>query len=275
MKKIRYPLIVSDFDGTLANGKSEISARTEQTVREYVLSGGTFGICTGRMLTSILPRARSLGLKGLVAAYQGAVIADIESGKVLLEGGLTVAEGIEICEAFEQMGLHIHLYELNGFYANMDDEALHLYERICGVKAEVVKDKPLSALLKEGKVKPVKVLVMVEAEKRESVYQEALKRLGDKFYVTYSAAFLVEVTSKQYSKATALAFLADHCGVSKKQTVAVGDSMNDLPMIQSAGVGFAVKNADARLKEYVPVFGYSNDEDAVARIVEEYGFTKE
>ena len=274
MRKIHYPLIVSDFDGTLANSESEISERTKRAVQEYVESGGKFGLCTGRMTESILKKARELGLKGLIASYQGAVITDLDSGKNLLEGGLSVEEGIEICELFEGLGLHIHVYELNGFYSNMDDEPLRMYERICGVKAKIF-DGKFSALLRSENIKPVKILVMVAPDEREKVYRAAVEKFGERYYVTYSAAFLVEVTSKAYSKATALEFLANYYGVPMEKTVAVGDNMNDLPMLQAAGLGFAVKNADEGLKAKVRTYAYANDEDAVARIIEEYGFTKE
>ena len=84
MNKINCGLIVSDFDGTLLSTRQTISDNVKNAINEYIAAGGIFAVCTGRMLASILPRVRSLGLKGLVVAYQGAVIADIESGKLEL-----------------------------------------------------------------------------------------------------------------------------------------------------------------------------------------------
>ena len=83
MKKINYKLIVSDFDGTLIDDNQQIPQKVVNAINEYVACGGIFAVCTGRMLRSILPRVRELGLKGLVIANQGAVIADIESGNVI------------------------------------------------------------------------------------------------------------------------------------------------------------------------------------------------
>ncbi len=76
MRKINKKLIVSDFDGTLLNSSHTISEKVKKAINEYVANGGIFAVCTGRMLKSILPRVRELGLKGLVVAYQGSVIAD-------------------------------------------------------------------------------------------------------------------------------------------------------------------------------------------------------
>ena len=79
MRRIDKKLIVSDFDGTLLTGNQIIPDSVRSAINEYVACGGIFAVCTGRMLRSILPRVRELGLKGLVVAYQGTVIAEIES----------------------------------------------------------------------------------------------------------------------------------------------------------------------------------------------------
>lgn len=81
--KINYGLIVSDFDGTLIDDNQQILPEVREAIEKYIAAGGVFAVCTGRMLSSILPRVRELGLKGLVIAYQGTVIADIETGKLL------------------------------------------------------------------------------------------------------------------------------------------------------------------------------------------------
>ena len=275
MKKINYPLIVSDFDGTLVKEDGTIAKETSDTIKQYIQDGGTFGICTGRLLPGILPRAKELGLKGLLACFQGAVIVDIETEEVLLEGYLDSEDAAEICKVMEDMDLHIHVYEFDKFYCNRDDWALKEYERIVGVQGIVYTEKPLSQRIREEKMQVVKVLTMVDPQDKIRVYEQANKLLGDRFYVTYSAAFLVEVTQKKYSKGTAVEFMANHYGVPVEKTVAVGDALNDLPMLQRAGVGLAVKNADDQLKSLVTPFGYTNEENAIGKIIEEYGYMPE
>ena len=70
-------------------------------------------------------------------------------------------------------------------------------------------------------------------------------------------------------------FMADYYHVPVERTVAVGDSLNDLPMLEAAGLGLAVRNADEMLKDKAVSFEYSNDENAIGRIIERYGFTGE
>ena len=275
MRKINYPLIISDFDGTLLRSDGTIAPETKLAIDGYIAAGGKFGICTGRMTGSILPRAKELGLKGLVASYQGSVVSDIESGALLVDGFIPFDGAVKICKVFEEMGLHTHVYTLDKFYVNMDDEALSMYERVCSVKGDVVLSEPLSALVAREKLKVRKVLAMVEPADKKRIFSAVEKALGEEFYVTYSAASLVEITSKTFKKGSAVRFMADYYHVPVERTVAVGDSLNDLPMLDAAGLGLAVRNADEMLKDKAISFEYSNDENAIGRIIERYGFTGE
>ena len=119
MRKINYPLIISDFDGTLLRSDGTIAPETKLAIDGYIAAGGKFGICTGRMTGSILPRAKELGLKGLVASYQGSVVSDIESGALLVDGFIPFDGAVKICKVFEEMGLHTHVYTLDKFYVHV------------------------------------------------------------------------------------------------------------------------------------------------------------
>ena len=152
MRKIKYPLIVSDFDGTLVNDDGTIAENNKAAISAYIQAGGKFAISTGRMPAGILARARELGLKGVVCCCQGANIMEIESGEMLMEGRISPEMTYEICKKMEELGLHIHVYDAWDFYCNMDDEALKLYEKAVRTKGKLVLDKPISEFVKEQKL---------------------------------------------------------------------------------------------------------------------------
>ena len=104
MKNLNYKLIVSDFDGTLIDGNQQVPSKVKAAIDEYIANGGVFAVCTGRILYCILPRVRELGLKGFVVASQGTVIADIESGKIIKNGGMDYSEVAEICRNIKELG---------------------------------------------------------------------------------------------------------------------------------------------------------------------------
>lgn len=58
MQKINYPLIISDFDGTLVQSNGEISQKNKDAIAQYIRDGGAFAISTGRMPSGILPRVK-------------------------------------------------------------------------------------------------------------------------------------------------------------------------------------------------------------------------
>jgi hydroxymethylpyrimidine pyrophosphatase-like HAD family hydrolase len=85
----------------------------------------------------------------------------------------------------------------------------------------------------------------------------------------------VEVGNEAYSKGTAIEFLADKYAVPMEKTIGIGDQINDLPMIEKAGLGLAVKNADVGLKRHAKVLEYTHEEDAVAHAILQYGYKQE
>lgn len=270
--KINCGLIVSDFDGTLIDDNQQILPEVRSAIEDYVAAGGIFAVCTGRMLSSILPQVRALGLKGLVVAFQGTVIADIDSGKIIKTGGIEYEDATEICKQIEGLGHGINVYCDEKIYTDypLDNVYLQRYEKIIGVKAIHVEGL-VSEFVKRNKLKCQKVLSIVSESKREKLYLELDKILGDRFDVTCSAQVLVEVSPLGDNKGEALKFLASHYNIPMDKTVAVGDNLNDLSMIKVAGIGCAVGNAALPLKDAANFVSVSNNDGALAQIIKKFG----
>ena len=173
---MKYKMFVSDFDGTLVRKDGTVSEENRRAIEAFRKKGGVFAVCSGRMLPSILPRVRELGLGGIVGAIQGAILAEIDTGKIIRCNAFSPLCALRAVTAAERRGLHTHIYTEDQFYSNMDDVFLEFYEKICGVRAERPRE-PLSSLL--SGLKPiVKVIVMLEKEKRDGVYRELKEELG-------------------------------------------------------------------------------------------------
>lgn len=273
MKNINKRLIISDFDGTLVNSENGVSDTVRKAINEYVSYGGVFAVCTGRMLRSILPRVRELGLKGLVAAYQGSVIADIESGKLLRNNSLSVDDCIEICKFIERYNYTCNTYSDEVLYTTIakGEKGLTTYERITGVNAVNI-DGSMATFVKENNLACNKITFLVYPDEREKLYKLLQEQFSEKFDVTCSAASLVEISPKGDDKGVALKYIADYFGIDLSSTVAIGDNLNDLSMIKIASVGVAVGNAVEDLKKEADYVTVSNNEDAVAKIIEKFGF---
>ena len=269
-------MIISDFDGTLVKDDGTVSQINKQAISKYIENGGIFAISTGRLPAGIVSRAKELGLKGVVSCCQGSVILDIQTEELFLNGGIPNAIAVKICEKMEEMALHIHVYGLWSYYSNMDDEPLKWYENIVKHKAELVTDKPISTFVKENGLDVCKILAIVAPSDNEKVREELKRMEFEGCSVTKSSEYLVEVLNENYSKGTAVEFLAKRYNIPIEKVIGVGDQSNDVSMIQTAGLGVAVKNASESLKaEADYVCEYTNEEHAIARIIEKFGYTEE
>ena len=208
---LRYKLIASDFDGTLRHTDGEVSEETKETVREFTSRGGIFALCTGRMTASILPRAREMGLNGLAVAYQGGVIVDTASGKILRDERIPCSDTVEICRFLEQDN-HLHVYDGDRFFVNENDGFLAMYERICRVHG-ILTPRAVSRTVEAEHVSANKIVAMCEAEKQAELLSRCRAGFGDRYYITSSMEQMVEIAPKGVDKGTALDFMASYYGI--------------------------------------------------------------
>lgn len=264
----KYKMVISDFDGTLTGGKdSLVGENTLSAIRALQAAGGIFAVCTGRMLTSILPVVRKIGLSGPVASYQGSVIADIQTGELLRADGFDEATALSVCRFMEENGLDIHLYTMDTLYTNYYNERLAYYEQVCAVKA-VQKEKLSDCIPSLGRV--IKLAATFPPERLPYVMGLLDKRFGAELYVTSSAKILAEIMPKNQNKGEAVKFIAAHYGVNLSDVIAVGDNYNDLPMLKAAGLGVAVGNAEEALKSAADDVAPPSWEDGVGYIINKY-----
>ena len=266
---MKYDLFVSDFDGTLVRADGTISEQTKEVIAKYRARGGIFTICTGRMVPSIVPRARELGItSGPVIAFQGSVVYDMGKGEVIRAGCFPREAALFLIRLLEKEGLHIHIYTVWDLFTNRRDGMLEAYEKVCGVRGTVVGGS-LADYAEREKLSIVKVLVMVKPEKREALRERLSQRLGEEYYVTSSSDWLVEVMPAGENKGKAVSFLSGYYHIPQERIAAAGDQLNDLPMLEAAGGKFAVANGVEALKRAAFVIP-SNEEDGVAYALEQY-----
>ena len=90
-----------------------------------------------------------------------------------------------------------------------------------------------------------------------------------------SEPYFLELVPKGIDKAQSLSVLLKEIGLTKDEMIAIGDGFNDLSMIQYAGLGIAMENAQPVVKENADFITRSNSEDGVAYAVERFIFKQE
>lgn len=233
---MKYELFVSDFDGTLGVAPGNIEAQTVETIKEYVKKGGKFVICTGRMFSAIKPICDHYDLKGLVISYQGATIDDLTTGKRILEGGIEynlaakvagelLADGMPACADIEDV-----------MYCEEESEYTDYHKGF----ADVRKVNSLVDLILEKKKPVMKVVTTGEPQRIFELVESYGKKYKGQLVANGGSDRLIEIVSPDFSKGSSVRFLSKHFNVPFEKIIAVGDSTNDIELINGPWHGVAV-----------------------------------
>ena len=119
--------------------------------------------------------------------------------------------------------------------------------------------------------RPTPKVLMIDDPARIALLLEEGRRLfGDRLSLTCSKSHFLEVNPAKASKGNALRWLGKHLGFSMANVTAFGDSLNDLSMLTAAGHGVTVANAREDVRALVSATCPSNQEDGVARDIEQH-----
>ncbi|MDO4531575.1 MAG: Cof-type HAD-IIB family hydrolase [Bacillota bacterium] len=262
-----YKMVFSDMDGTLLWKGLHISVENRKAICKAVDKGIDFVICTGRGVFGVEPHLRELGLigkKGYAICQNGAAIYDLMDMKLVLKRSFSpnmLKPVADYARTFE---------EIENFYY---DDRTFLCEKLTPVVEEycqVMKTTP--RLVKdpteyEGEL--TKCLFSGPRKHLEKIKAYAEELLGDQVNLFYSAENYLEFVTSGVDKGTALEAAAKEAGVDLKDTIAIGDSDNDLPMIRKAGLGVAMKNGEDHVKAAAAyVTERDAEENGVAEVLE-------
>ncbi|WP_006716889.1 Cof-type HAD-IIB family hydrolase [Desulfitobacterium metallireducens] len=260
-------LIAMDMDDTLLREDWTISERTVQAIRQAQGKGVYVTIATGRMPASVRPYAQQLELDVPVITYNGAMVQEALSEKVLYRKVIPIETAQNIINWLLLKEVHFQVYLKDQVFVEEMNEWSRSYERATRVPIIETNLQERLALEKEG---VEKILLFGEPE--------ILKGWDDKFNLQYEGKIrttkskpnFLELIHSEVSKGVALSSLAKRLGVKQEEVLAVGDSLNDLEMIQYAGMGVAMGNARQEVKEVANVVTSTNQEDGVAKAIERY-----
>jgi Cof subfamily protein (haloacid dehalogenase superfamily) len=222
-------------------------------------------LVTGRMFRSVRPYALEAGLDDPVVCYQGAVVADPVSGRWLRHVPIPLEVAREAIATLNDEGFGLNCY--------VDDE---LYVAEVTPQARRYADfqqlelHPVGNLLEWLDKPPTKLVVIDDPTVLDELKQRMVARFEGRLYVSKSLPYFLEFASPDVTKAAGLDFLAEHVGFTHERTVAFGDGENDIELVDWAGYGVAVANADERVKKVADFVCPSVDDEGVAQVLEAF-----
>lgn len=264
---MKYKLLAIDIDDTILPRNGVISERDKLAVKKAAESGIYVTLATGRGFHGSSRIISELGVKGLVINYGGAMINDASTGKPFFVTELAPSTVNLILDIAENMGLHVHLYQGDTIVYEHDHYYGKAYSEHLDLPAVIDPD-----IRKKVWTNVPKVLVITEPEKVDELLPIFSERLKGLAAVSASSPGFIEFNKIGANKGTALAMLADHIGVKREETAAIGDNTLDREMIEWAGLGACVMDGNAVCKAAADVVLPSCREDAVACFIENYLF---
>ncbi|MDQ0285133.1 Cof subfamily protein (haloacid dehalogenase superfamily) [Desulfofundulus luciae] len=263
-----YRLLAVDLDDTLLDKDLRISEDNRRALALARRAGVVVTLATGRMYRATLPFARELEIDAPLITYQGALVKHAVTREVVVHRPVPLACAMDIIARVQSRGYHINIYLDDHLYVERHTDESRLYQSISGVQARAV--GPLVPFLKEARQDPTKVLVIAREEKLDELATELRPLYGDNLHITKSKPYFLEFSHPQATKGHALAAVAAAYGFKPGEVIAVGDSYNDLEMIEWAGLGVAVANARPQVKARADYVTASNEDGGVARVVEKF-----
>lgn len=279
-------LIALDLDGTLLDSRGQLSARNRAAVASARAAGVSVALVTGRRFRDARPLALELGLDVPVISHNGALTKHAHSletvSAILMPVGaaravvrLGRAHGAAALVSDDHVGagllVYDHLSEGNTALAKyiawsrrvVGEEAARAIRRVPSLD-EYLDHDPLHVAFSGGCAAMERLADVMRRELGAAV------RLLLTLYPKTDFA-LLDVLHPEASKGAGLAAVAAEQGLGREEVLAVGDNFNDLEMLEWAGTGVVMGNADPALRERAGFHTTaSNDEDGVADAIERF-----
>jgi Cof subfamily protein (haloacid dehalogenase superfamily) len=263
---VAFRLIATDLDDTLLRADKTISPRTQAVIQRVQAQGIRFVPVTARPPRAMRALGDILGVAGVAICCNGALVYDIGREAIIRASPIApdivhdivttlrdVAAGIQFgWEAGMRFGCesgYADLRHIAGLQGSWRGDVLRLRE-------PVVK---LSAL--HPTLAPLELTAQAQAA------------VGDRVTVTNSGLPLVEISALGVDKGSGLAALCAELGIQHAEVIAVGDMLNDLPMLRWAGLGVAVANAHPEVLAAADTMTLACAEDGVADMIERMIFS--
>ncbi|MCQ4088552.1 Cof-type HAD-IIB family hydrolase [Saccharibacillus sp. JS10] len=244
MSRYDYKLLALDMDGTLLNDDHQVSEETAKWIRRAIKEGFHVCLSTGRAAIHALPYAVELGLETPMVTVNGSEVW--KAPRELHFRALMDVELIRKMHALaEEYGVWFWAYTTERLY-NRDHWAEKLEDH---------------EWLKFG-----------YNTKDPDILHQLLMRLQDMggLQITNSSTENLEINPEGISKASGIQQVCELLDIKMEQVIAVGDSLNDIAVIQAAGLGVAMGNAQDVIKEAANITVAGNNEDGIVQVIREY-----
>jgi Cof subfamily protein (haloacid dehalogenase superfamily) len=260
----QYKLLALDVDGTLLSARSELERETIDAVAAVQQAGIRVCLATGRSYVETIDVWRQLKLREPhepMVLIGGALVSEAGTGRTLSQRGMDRDVACEFADVLCGAGysamaiMDVWRWGVDYLLAESSD-ADDVMRRWFGQMA--VKVRRVRRMADALDAAPLRVSAVVSPADGPRLVAELAERFGQRLNVHSILApnygvHIVEAFSPACSKWEALKYVAQAYRIGSGQIVAVGDDVNDLPMIRGAGLGAAMAKAPPSVQQVADV----------------------
>ena len=268
-----YKLIAVDIDGTLTNSRKEITPRTRYALLEAQRQGKRVIIASGRQPMGVYPIARDLMLdrySGYIMSYNGGKIISCDTDETVVTKLFPREYLGDIVGVLKDTNITVMTFDDKKIFADTKvNDYTYVEQEVTHAEMVVCED-----FVSDVKFPFNKILLAGEPLELDHIQELLRKRYDGLLDICKSAPYFLEIMPFGVSKGSMLPVLLEKLGFSREELIAFGDNYNDLTMIGYAGMGVAMGNAEPEVKRIANFVCETNDEDGVAKTIEQMILSK-
>ena len=265
MGKFDGILICTDLDGTLYRNDKSISRKNKEAIEYFKGEGGSFTFITGRMPYYSTDAYRAVQPNVPYGCVNGGGLYDGDAEryiwtKELSKDAFEIVADIE--KSFSDVGIQICCFDKT--YFAKENSTTVWFRQIAGLPNLTCRYREVT--------EPVAKIIFCSDEEEEILGIMKMlteHKMADRFGFVRTEKSLCEILPEGVNKGLAIKKLAEHLKIDMRLTVAIGDYDNDVAMLRAAGCGIAVANASKRALDAADTVTVSNEEDAIAKVIED------
>ena len=252
-------IVVSDLDGTLLQGHSNVGDYTIDVVRKLIDSGVEFVIASGRGRQGIEFLIEKIDRKVYAICNNGANIYD-KDGNCIYKKTINKDLSIDLLKTIREQGLFFSAFDDENFYFDKDD--------LNYIKRKNFKESPLEKI--EDVPELSKIIIVEEPENILKIAKFLRDKYKDIVEITISDPECLDIVPSGCSKGEGVEVIGKLLNIPCDEIMAFGDGENDLAMLRKVGYPVAMENAQEVLKKEVKNIATPNMEEGVAKYIEKY-----
>ena len=255
-------LIITDMDGTLLDNSSNINNEFWELYKEIKKRNIIFSVASGRQYFSIKDKFESIKDEIIFIAENGAYV--IFNDNEILSNTLNKNEVDLLLDIIKQIpDVKLVVYGKKTAYTNVKEESFFEESKDFLKKYEIVDNFDDI----HDKIFKFALYHQIDAEKNIYPY---LKNIEAQFKILIAQKKWIDIMRMDTDKGYALQKIQQKFNISKNETMAFGDYLNDYIMLQNAEYSFAMANAHEKLKRIAKYIADSNDNNGFVKAVREY-----